>query len=188
MKAKFYDYHCIFVSYISTSIELFASFLRYQSIVKWLLCCCYHSTYLITVVVVGETDNTCTCCCYTSGIFSLRFYRLIYCARWFQFSFFGSNNDQLWLDESSKFSLDWNSVVLHWIRKVFGFVMITFYIYLPKNNLLKNVIQQLTLSYFFWHFKVCFDEIIELGTRNCCIKFLCLDLLSFLSIILQKIF
>ena len=140
---------------------------------SWLL---EKQTTLALVVVIPQ------------GFFSLRFYRLIYCARWFQFSFFGSNNDQLWLDESSEFSLDWNSVVLHWIRRVFGFVMITFYIYLPKNNLLKNVIQQLTLSYFFWHFEVCFDEIIELGTRNCCIKFLCLDFLSFLSIIFQKIF
>ena len=35
-----------FFSYISTSIELFASFLRYHSIVKWLLCCyLYLSTF-----------------------------------------------------------------------------------------------------------------------------------------------
>ena len=86
-------------------------------------------TYLpsITVVAVGETDNTCTCC-YTSGIFFPKILPFDIVPDDSN-SAFGSNNDQLWLDESSEFSLDWNSVVLHWITRVFGFVMITFFTY-----------------------------------------------------------
>ena len=148
-------------------------------------------TYLpsITVVAVGETDNTCTCC-YTSGIFFPKILPFDIVPDDSN-SAFGSNNDQLWLDESSEFSLDWNSVVLHWITRVFGFVMITFFYILntyPKITCWKMLFNNLLLTYFFWNFKVCFDEIIELGTRNCSIKYLCLNILSFLSITFQNVF
>ena len=119
---RFYD----FFSYISKH-QL--NFLRpfWDIIPLWNGYSAATYTYLpsITVVAVGETDNTCTCC-YTSGIFFPKILPFDIVPDDSN-SAFGSNNDQLWLDESSEFSLDWNSVVLHWITRVFGFVMITFF-------------------------------------------------------------